>query len=91
MTPAIKNICFTINNPGEDDKVLFDPTIMLYLVYQLEVSESGTPHFQGYMELTKAKCLNSIKTMLDCQHAHIETRHKNSTAKQASDYCKKTE
>lgn len=69
--------------------VLYDPTIMHYLVYQLEISKSGTPHFQGYMELKKKCRLAKVKEMLDSQTVHVETRR--GTSKEASDYCKKTE
>ncbi len=79
----LTNVCFTLNDPQEE--LLFDPTVMLYLIYQLELSESGTPHFQGYMELKKPQSLAQIKVMLDCPHVHIEKRQ--GTAEQASDYC----
>ncbi len=79
----LTNVCFTLNNPEEP--LLFDPTIMSYLIYQLELSESGTPHFQGYMELKKAKRLPQIKTMLDSATVHIEPRR--GSAQEASDYC----
>ncbi len=87
MTQRLTNVCFTINNP--EAEVLFDPTIMHYLVYQLELSESGTPHFQGYMELKQRQTFAQIKTMLDSPSAHLEARSRRSTAQQASDYCQK--
>lgn len=51
--------CFTLNNPtcsAEDcqQKIMDACTDRFrYLVFQLEVGESNTPHYQGYLELTK--------------------------------------
>jgi len=46
--------CFTLNNPdGNLDVDLAIPAVR-YAVWQLEVGEEGTEHFQGYLELEKA-------------------------------------
>lgn len=82
----LTNICFTINNPG-DAPIPFDVAKMHYLVYQREIGESGTIHYQGYVELKSATRLAGIKTLLGHLGAHLAQRR--GTAKQASDYCKK--
>ena len=46
--------CFTINNPTH--KVLFPdglPDGIKYIVYQLERGEQGTPHLQGFIQLSR--------------------------------------
>lgn len=78
-------VCFTLNNPQEE--LVFDPEKMSYLIYQLELSPSGTPHFQGYMELEKKMRLNAIKRLLGSNSVHIERRQ--GTAQEAADYCRK--
>lgn len=77
--------CFTLNNPT--DPVPFDVEKMEYLVYQKEIGENGTPHFQGYCELKKQTRLAAVKTLLGSNTVHIEPRR--GTAEQASAYCKK--
>lgn len=85
MTRRLTNVCFTLNDPQEE--ITFLPDFMGYLIYQLELSESGTPHFQGYMELKERKTLAQIKTLLGSHHVHIEARR--GTSEQASEYCRK--
>lgn len=88
MPRQYRNVTFTWNNPDPNKLIDFDPEAMRYLVYQLEKGEEGeTPHWQGYMELEKRLTLNGVKTLLGCNHVHIEARR--GTARQASDYCKK--
>lgn len=81
----LTNVCFTLNDPQEELK--FDDSKMGYLVYQLELSESGTPHFQGYMELKAPLRFPGIKRLLGSNKVHIESRL--GSAQEASDYCKK--
>lgn len=92
MTDRIRNICFTINNPGDPD---FENLKALeprcdYLIYGREhhdwAEEYGaTPHLQGYLELHSQIRFNTFKKLLP--RAHFEQRL--GTAKQASDYCRK--
>lgn len=58
---------------------------MTYLVYQREKGESGTEHFQGYVELAKQTRFNAIKKKYP--KWHIEPRR--GTQEQAIAYCKK--
>lgn len=75
--------CFTVNNPlGPLD--LSDKQIR-YSVYQLEVGESGTRHYQGYLELVTSQRMSYIKGILPT--AHLETRR--GTRDQARAYCMK--
>jgi len=76
--------CFTLNNP--DSEVEFTSK-MKYLVYQLEEGDSGTPHFQGFVQFKRECSLANAKKRIG-QNAHLEIRSKG-TPQQAADYCKK--
>jgi len=81
-----RNFCFTINNPTDDDKSKVAQLPASYTVYGEEIGEkSGTPHLQGYCELTKQTRFKKLKLLLP--RAHIEKRR--GTAEQAAKYCKK--
>ncbi len=81
-----RNVCFTLNNPQE--LIQFNER-MQYLIYQDEIAESGTPHFQGYVEFKTAIALNPVKEMLGGPTVHIEPRR--GTQAQAIAYCKKAD
>ncbi len=66
---------------------MFDDEKMQYLVYQEEISESGTYHFQGYCEFTKRLTFNTAKQVLGGATVHLERRR--GTQAQAIAYCKK--
>lgn len=57
-----------------------------YHIFCHERGDNGTPHYQGYLELTKKRRLRPVCKMLG-GHAHVEYRR--GTQKQAIDYCKK--
>ncbi len=79
-----RNVCWTLNNP--EDMVMFDHEAMDYLVYQEEMSESGTYHFQGYCEFSKQTSLGPAKELLGGPTVHLERRR--GTQEQAIAYCK---
>lgn len=83
----LRNFVFTVNNYTDVEKSNVNEFAARcrYLVYGEEVGESGTPHLQGYAELTRLTRFNKIKELLP--RAHIEKRR--GTAKQAAQYCKK--
>ncbi len=80
-----RNVCFTLNNPS--GLLDYNEGKMDYLLYQEEVGENGTHHFQGYCEFKKRETLNNIKLMLGGTTVHIEARR--GTQAQAIAYCKK--
>ncbi len=86
-----RSICFTLNNYTEDEEKLMSSPIegIQYLIFGKEVGESGTPHLQGYTELSKQMSLSTIKAMLSTR-LHVEAR-KAKTAFAAIEYCKKDE
>lgn len=89
-TPStVRNFCFTLNNYSAADVGqvrAFAGEYCNYLVYGEEVSESGTPHLQGYAALKKVMGFNSCRVKLGGK-AHIES--KRGTTKDAVNYCKK--
>lgn len=83
-------MCFTINNPTEDERDALKnmPTNgASYLVYQDEIGDNGTRHIQGYVEFTSQKRFATLKKSVAFARAHMERRR--GTAGQASEYCKK--
>jgi len=81
-----RNLCFTLNNPREDDAEAILAWESKYVVVGQEVGdEKGTPHLQCYIEWASPKRFETLKK-LD-PRIHWEARK--GTAAQAADYCKK--
>lgn len=79
---------FTLNNPkgliDEDELKSWGAT---YLVYQEEVGESGTHHFQGYIEMPKSvRCTHFMPGL---RGGHFERAK--GTPEQCKAYCTKAE
>lgn len=77
-----KNWCFTLNNP---EVQLEWADNVKYAVWQLEQGESGTPHYQGYVEFKTNQRFNALKLLQP--RAHWEPRRKTRVA--AIKYCTK--
>lgn len=95
--PRSKFWCFTLNNPthpADKDTLLHATTggtpggWIDYIVFQYEEGESGTPHYQGYLETRRIR-RGTIKTYLGMPTIHLETRKGSQEA--AIRYCKKDE
>ncbi len=89
MDRLSKNWLFTINNPSgdEDEPAIFLQEYASYCVYQLEVGENGTPHYQGYVHLMTKKRFSTMKNI--CPGAHWEARR--GSHSEAKKYCSKDE
>lgn len=94
MVVQSKYWMFTVNNPLVDPDP--DATVKLfakevdYAVWQLEKGESGTPHFQGYLELAKRARMTGVCRLLGSvglKGAHVEARK--GSQEQAIAYCSK--
>ncbi len=87
-----KSWIFTLNNPEstpEDYLVLMEgKNDLTYMIFQQEVGENGTPHYQGYVETRINKRLNQMRSTYDAR-AHWEPRR--GSQQQAIDYCSKEE
>lgn len=83
-----KHWCFTWNNYPEDCdeklKALLDEGKVIYLIYQREVGESGTPHLQGFLTYSKRVRLSALKKIDDS--IHFEPAQ---NVKASINYCKK--
>lgn len=76
---------FTLNNylPEDQAKVLAWEGVK-YVVFGLEVGESGTPHFQGYVEWIEGKAVVPTLKKLD---PRIHWDERMATAQTAKAYC----
>lgn len=69
--------CITLNNPTPSEKEIFDEVFeasegfVRYFVYQLERGESGTPHFQGYVEFNRQARWRRVKALFGGR-CHVE-------------------
>jgi len=83
---AVRNYCFTINNPTQTPQELYDAfePLCKYLVVQKEQGLSGTVHYQGYIELNKTMRHAGLSKIV---RAHYAARA--GTREQARDYCMK--
>mgnify|MGYP000591172797 CR=1 FL=1 len=90
MPTKSRNYVFTLNNftPADEQTIqaFADSPQCSYVVYGRETGESGTPHLQGYAELSGARTLAWVKRAIS-PRAHFEVRRGSST--EASTYCKK--
>lgn len=78
-----RNWCFTLNN--FTGQLCFDDTDVTYAIWQHELSETGTPHYQGYIELSKPYRLAALKNIPGLERAHFDPRK--GTRDQARKYC----
>ncbi|AXH77888.1 MAG: putative viral replication protein [Tethyvirus abatis] len=80
--------CFTINNPTPQQEVDLAQYLgsddITYGVYGKETGESGTPHFQGFLILTRTRTFRYVRTKIP---GHIEKAR--GSSRQAATYCKK--
>lgn len=95
-----KRWCFTLNNPTIEEKEFVNSLLgspptqdmsslnLTYLIIGKESSQTGTPHYQGYLETSSRIGLRSLKSsMILLTRAHLEPAR--GTSKQALEYCKK--
>ena len=82
-----RNYCFTINNPT--GLLVLDPIQVKACWYQEEIGESGTYHFQGYVEFVHPISMINAHLIDGFENAALFSR--NGTRKQAIDYCTKPE
>lgn len=88
---------FTLNNYVEGDHDLLknlvegNHAIADYIVFQAEIGDSGTPHYQGYLELKRRTDLVKLKRCLgpSLRQMHLERRR--ASQRRAIEYAKKTE
>lgn len=87
-----KHYSFTLNNYNDDQLALIRSAVdrdnaITYLCFGFEVGENGTPHLQGYLQLSSRRALNPIKRMLGISEIHLEASRGSSEDNIA--YCSK--
>ena len=66
-----RNFCFTINNYTSADLENLEKIESSYILYGLEVGESGTPHVQGYVEFDNATTIRALSKKIPRAHLEI--------------------
>lgn len=87
---AAKSWCFTLNNPQISESDLSDELLAAgadFLVFQLEVGEQGTPHFQGFAHFPTRVRMTVLRAALPTAHFEIAK----GTIQQNIEYCTKPE
>jgi len=87
--PFARHWCFTYNNPAHSELDLVDlleASECTYAVFQLEVGEQGTPHFQGYVAYDIRRTLTTMKAVL---HHTVHWEIARGTPAQNRTYCTK--
>ncbi len=95
-TTKLTNFCFTVNNPSDVGVVRLDAlsssdgSPFKYLIYGKESASTGTPHLQGYAQLTARTRFNKVREhfiRLGFAGTHIERAR--GSADQNIVYCSK--
>lgn len=86
-----KQWCFTLNNYTEEEQKQIDFAVdredVVYMCYGEERGTEGTPHLQGYFELSRKLVLSSVRKLAGLERAHFEPRR--GSQNQAIEYCRK--
>lgn len=98
MAPRARFVVFTANNytpaglaalsaVGVGTRVTRE-TRLTYMVFCQEISESGTPHLQGYLQIEKIISIDSVTNFLNkILGTHARTAKAKGTHAEARDYC----
>jgi len=86
---------FTWNNPGKSYDVLciilqHVPDIR-YFIFQYEVGENGTPHYQGYLQLNKPKLMRTLQNWLQKSDVFMHFQVVDDNVAECIKYCSKEE
>lgn len=86
--------CFTLNNHFLDDIenicLFVNDDIARYVCFGEEISETGTPHLQGYIEFHKPHRLRAVKRLFNDEEMFPHLEERRGTRDEARDYCLKT-
>jgi len=80
--------CFRLSNP-EEVLAVDEWADIAYAVWQLEIGEQGTVHYQGYANFSQPKRMAALKKIEGMEGAHWEMRK--GSKLQAAQYCWKAE
>ena len=89
MSKQGQAFCFTLNNYTDDElsSLCPPPENVSYLIFGKEMSESGTPHLQGYFETSRRYTVGGLTKLFSSKRFHFEIRM--GTQDQAIEYCRK--
>jgi len=98
MAPRARFVVFTANNYTPAGLAALTAvnvgarvtreTRLTYMVFQQEISESGTPHLQGYLQIEKTISIDSVTNFLNkILGTHARTDKARGTNEEARDYC----
>lgn len=82
--PKVRNWCFTQNHPTCMLDFRDYPSVR-YAIYQHEIGEEGTDHFQGYIEFHQPVYVHTVLEIVPSSHCEPRRR----TRKNAIEYCRK--
>lgn len=90
--PKSNHYCFTLNNWTNDHYDIISNLVsswnfISYVICGKEIGENGTPHLQGYLQLTGRKDWRALKSKIGIQSIHLEACKGN--GKQNFEYCSK--
>ena len=89
-SPASKRWAFTLNNPTDqsESKLRSLAEQVQYIIWGKEIAPgTGTPHLQGYLELTSKKTIRGLKKLIGVSTVHLEIAK--GSLEQNQTYCKK--
>lgn len=82
--------CFTVNNPtGNLCPDELQAHGVSYAIWSEEIGDSGTHHFQGYLEMSRSSSFNQVKKIPGLERAHLQRRM--GTQAQAIAYASKSD
>lgn len=92
--PRVRNWCFTLNNPTLEGEALLtlieSHPRFRFCVFQLERGEeTGTMHFQGYLQLSSPERITALGSWFASRHAPLHLLAANGTPDQNVLYCTK--
>ena len=98
MAPRARFVVFTANNYTPAGLAALSAvhvgarvtreTRLTYLVFCQEISKSGTPHLQGYLQIEKNISIDSVTNFLNkILGTHARTEKAKGTHEEARDYC----
>ena len=61
-------VVFTLNNPEVYMEDMVIPPYVRYLVWQYEIGDSGTYHWQGYAAFVNAQRFSALKKWMPATH-----------------------
>lgn len=86
----VRNFCITVNNWADSDLIgLKSVDIISYGIMGEEVGKNGTPHLQGYVQLSKATTMKAFQKTVQRLGVRCHLAIAKGSSDQNIDYCSK--